>query len=205
MSTHLYLRASTRDQDANRAKNSLLEFARQKNLSVVAVYSENISGTQLERPELNRLLECAKQSDILLVESVDRLSRLSINDWEKLKHTIKLKGLRLVIADLPTSHEMFGQGITGEVMQVINSMLIDLMATMARLDQQKRVERIREGLINKRINDPTWSPRGKQKNKELWDRVKSIISRNPDLSMQEVAKLADCGVATVYRIKREAP
>ncbi len=34
-------------------------------------------------------------------------------------------------------------------MDVINNMLIDLMATMARLDQEKRVERIKQGLENK--------------------------------------------------------
>lgn len=39
---------------------------------------------------------------MLLVESVDRLSRLSQADWDTLKGTIKAKGLRFVVADLPT-------------------------------------------------------------------------------------------------------
>ena len=36
------------------------------------------------------------------------------------------------------------KGITGQIMEVINNMLLDLMATMARLDQEKRVERINQ-------------------------------------------------------------
>src|SRR6218665_2038034 len=132
MNTHLYLRASTKDQDANRARRYLKEFAEAKGLFVTGIYSENISGTKLDRPELMKLLDSAEKNDVLLVESVDRLSRLAVHDWETLKSTIRAKGLRLVIADLPTSHEMFGSGITGEVMRVINDMLIDLMATMAR-------------------------------------------------------------------------
>jgi DNA invertase Pin-like site-specific DNA recombinase len=150
-----------------------------------------------------RLLDTAQPGEILLCESVDRLSRLSQTDWETLKATIKAKGLRLVIADLPTSWEMATDGITGEVMRVINDMLIELMQTMARLDQVKRVDRINEGLKNKRIAEPEWKPAGKGKNAALWEQVKSLMVKHPTMSADQIAKLADCGVATVYRIKRE--
>src|SRR5450830_2130065 len=100
MNAHLYLRASTKDQDANRAKASLEAFAAEKSLVIAGIYSENISGTKLERPELMRLLDVAQPGECILCESVDRLSRLSQGDWETLKGTIKAKGLRLVIADL---------------------------------------------------------------------------------------------------------
>lgn len=204
MKAHLYLRASTKDQDANRAKSSLEAFAAEKGLLVAAIYAENISGTKLNRPELMRLLDTAAKGDVLLVESVDRLSRLSTDDWETLKAAIKAKGLRLVIADLPTSHMMVEEkGITGQIMEVINSMLLDLMATMARLDQEKRVERIIQGLENKKAADPDWKPAGKSKNAAMWDKVASLMAKHPSMSADQVAKLADCGVATVYRIKRE--
>ena len=101
MNAHLYLRASTKDQDANRAKVTLELFAAEKGLSIVGVYAENISGTKLHRPQLLALLDTAEKGDVLLVESVDRLSRLSQADWDTLKGTIKAKGLRLVVADLP--------------------------------------------------------------------------------------------------------
>ncbi len=42
-------------------------------------YVENESGTKLDRPVLNKLLDESKNGDTLLVESVDRLSRLSQN------------------------------------------------------------------------------------------------------------------------------
>nr|WP_269805919.1 recombinase family protein [Pseudomonas asiatica] len=200
----MYLRASTKDQDALRAKSLLEVFAADKGLAVVGTYSENISGTKLNRPELMRLLETAQKGEVLLVESVDRLSRLSQADWETLKATIKGKGLRLVIADLPTSHMMVeDKGITGQIMEVINNMLLDLMATMARLDQEKRVERIRQGLENKRAADPEWRPTGKGKNVAMWEKVITIMTKHPTMSADDVAKLAECGVATVYRIKRE--
>jgi Site-specific recombinases, DNA invertase Pin homologs len=204
MNAHLYLRASTKDQDANRAKVPLELFAVEKGLSIAGVYAENISGTKLNRPELLTLLDTAESGDVLLVESVDRLSRLSQADWDALKSTIKAKGLRLVVADLPTSHMLVeAKGITGQIMDVINNMLIDLMATMARLDQEKRVERIKQGLDNKRAAEPEWKPSGKGRNATKWANVQSLMIKHPTMSADQIAKLADCGVATVYRIKKE--
>ncbi|OBY90135.1 resolvase [Pseudomonas sp. AU11447] len=201
MNAHLYLRASTDDQDANRAKQSLIAFAQEKEMAVVDVYAENISGTKLERPELLRLLNAAHACDVLLVESVDRLSRLSQADWETLKGVIKSKGLRLVVQDLGTTHQLVtDQGITGQIMDVINGMLIDLMATMARLDQEKRVERIKQGLENKRQRGEKVG--GKGRNQEKWNKVTDLLKRNGN-TMEEIAKLADVGIATVYRIKKE--
>lgn len=205
MNAHLYLRASTKDQDANRAKTALELFAVEKGLSIAGIYAENISGTKLDRPQLLALLDTAEKGDVLLVESVDRLSRLSQADWDTLKATIKAKGLRLVVADLPTSHmQVEAKGITGQIMDVINSMLIDLMATMARLDQEKRVERIKQGLENKRAADPEWKPAGKGRNAAKWAEVNSLMVKHPTMSADEIATLAKCGVATVYRIKKEA-
>jgi DNA invertase Pin-like site-specific DNA recombinase len=203
MKAHLYLRASTKDQDAQRALTLLQQFAQDHNLSVAGTYSENISGTKLQRPELTKLLATAAAGDILLVESVDRLSRLSQADWGNLKSTIKAKGLKLVIADLPTSHQLIDDtGISGQIMAVINDMLIDLMATMSRLDQDKRVERINQGLANKKAENPEWKPTGKSRNTDKWNKVKTHLA-NDKLTIEEIAKLSDVGVATVYRIKKE--
>lgn len=66
MNTHLYLRASTKDQDAHRAKVALESFAADKGLHITDVYAENISGTKLLRPELMRLLDTAEKGEVLL-------------------------------------------------------------------------------------------------------------------------------------------
>ncbi|ROO35370.1 resolvase [Pseudomonas sp. AF76] len=204
MNAHLYLRASTKDQDANRAKTSLEAFAAEKSLTVVGIYAENISGTKLNRPELMKLLEAAQPGDVLLCESVDRLSRLTQAEWGTLKAAIEAKGLRLVVMTLPTTHALIqAGGVEGAVMTVINNMLVDLMAAMARIDQDARVERIKQGLYNKRVADPDWKPAGKGKNAELWKKVQEAMVKHPTMNADELAKLVGCGVATVYRIKRE--
>jgi len=203
MKAHLYLRASTDRQDALRADALLKDFATQKGLQVADTYVEHASGTKLDRPELMRLLDTAQQGDCIVVESVDRLSRLSQRDWSKLKGIIDNKGLRLVVVDLPTSHGVISVGIAGEVLAVVNNMLIDLMATMARLDQEKRVERIQQGLERKRQADPEWKPTGRNKDESLRVKVKSYLAKG-GLTKDDIAKLCGCGVATVYRIAKEA-
>ena len=203
MNAHLYLRASTKEQDAERALSLLQSFASEKGLTVAGIYSENISGTRLDRPELTKLLNTAQAGDVLVVESVDRLSRLSHEDWESLKAAITSKGLRLVVADLPTSHMLVtDKGITGQIMQVINGMLIDLMATMARLDQEKRVERIKQGIANKKAENPEWKATGKKRNTAKWEQIKGYLVKGGN-TVEEIAKLCDVGVATVYRVKKE--
>ena len=204
MQAHLYLRASTKDQDAERALSMLQHFATEKGLTVAGVYSENISGTKLERPELTKLLNTAQSGDVLVVESVDRLSRLSHEDWESLKAAINSKGLRLVVADLPTSHLLVtDKGITGQIMQVINGMLIDLMATMARLDQEKRVERIKQGIAKKKAENPEWKATGKKRNTAKWEQIQGYLAKG-GFTVEEIAKLCDVGIATVYRVKKQA-
>ena len=100
-----YLRASTEEQDAGRARASLDQFATDHNKVIASVYLENASGASADRPELLRLLKDARKGDVLLVESIDRLSRLPVDDWQKLKTAIDSKGLRIVALDLPTSHQ----------------------------------------------------------------------------------------------------
>jgi DNA invertase Pin-like site-specific DNA recombinase len=159
----------------------------------------------LSSPELMRLLHAAQPGECIVCESVDRLSRLSQSDWDILKGKIKAKDLRLVIADLPTTHMMIeDKGMTGQIMVVINSMLLDLMATMARLNQEKSVERIKQGLETNVWQTQNWTPKGKSKNVEKWAKVQMLMAKHPTMSAEDIAKLAEVGVATVYRIKRGA-
>jgi DNA invertase Pin-like site-specific DNA recombinase len=193
MTTRIYVRASTKDQSAERALDDLINFA--KDYSEIYVsYIENFSGTKLDRPVLTKLLDEAQQGDMLLVESVDRLSRLSQDDFSILKQRIKDKGLRLVVADLPTTHAQ-QNGMTGEILRVINDMLIDLLATMAKLDNDKRKERIKQGLARS-----GYQPKGKKADIAKHDRIKALNSKN--LTKEEIAKAVGCGVATVYRVLR---
>lgn len=144
-----YLRASTEGQDATRAKEALERFCEERGLKIAAYYPENESGTKLDRPELFRLLADANRGDILLTEQVDRLSRLRADDWERLKGLIRDRGVKVVALDLPTSHQMVAPNadeFSGRMLDAINSMMLDMLAAIARKDLEDRKRRAAEGI-----------------------------------------------------------
>ncbi len=152
-----YLRASTEDQFADRAKEMLEQFFQERGHKIASYYRENISGTKLDRPELGRLLMDSHRNDILLVEQIDRLTRLSNTDWMTLKKQIEQHELRIVSLDVPTSCQALSEKapsqadpITRAVITAINNMLIDLMAAMSHKDWLSRLQRQKQG-IDERI------------------------------------------------------
>jgi len=148
-----YLRASTEDQFADRAKEMLESFVQERGYKIASFYRENISGTKLDRPELGRLLMDSHHNDILLVEQIDRLTRLSNSDWMTLKKQIEHYELRIVSLDVPTSWQALSDKepsqsdpITRAVISAINNMLIDLMAAMSHKDWLSRRQRQKQGI-----------------------------------------------------------
>src|SRR3954454_6096429 len=103
MLARAYLRASTSEQDATRARNQVEGFAAERALRIAGWYVENESGAKLARPELFLLLADSRPGDVLLVEQVDRLSRLSDADWKRLRSELADRQIRVVALDLPTS------------------------------------------------------------------------------------------------------
>ena len=97
------------------------------------------------------------------------------------------------MADLPTTHSTNG-GMTGEILNVINAMLIDLLATMAKLDNDKRKERIKQGLARS-----GYVPTGKKANTAKHERIKQLLNKG-DMTKEEIAKAVGVGIATIYRV-----
>lgn len=58
-----YLRASSEDQYADRAKNMLNDFVEERGWRIANYYREHINGTKLERLERSRLLSDSLQGD----------------------------------------------------------------------------------------------------------------------------------------------
>jgi len=148
MYVRAYLRASTKEQDAGRAKSDLIEFAKEWGLQIVSFYIENESGASLQRPELFRLLSDCHEGDILLVEQVDRLSRLNNEDWQRLKAELQSRRVRVVALDLPTSWMMTANSddITGRMLDALNAMMLDMLAAIARKDYIDRRRRQAQGI-----------------------------------------------------------
>ena len=213
MTIRAYLRASTNKQDANRAEQSLKDFVRQFGQKIDVFYRENESGTKLNRPQLNQLLaDCDTDSqgngDILLVEDIDRLTRLKPSEWEILDGRIKAKGVKLVVMSLPLSHEPLKadiathDDITRAVMKGMNDMMIQILATIARNDYDKRRYRQRQG-IDKVLADPKTHRtkyKGKQANTKQYERILRLVDSHH--TYKEIKETLNVSNDTIVNAKK---
>ncbi len=192
-----YLRASTDDQDAQRARRALQAFADQHRLVVASWYVENESGAKLGRQELQRLISDAHPGDVLLVEQVDRLSRLAAGDWDTLKATLSAKRIRVVALDLPTSWLGAGAALdeaTEGLVRAVNAMLLDMLAVMARKDYTDRRRRQAEGIEKAKAQGLY---RGRQADAKRHATILALLDGGK--SWSQVQKLTDASRSTILR------
>lgn len=194
-----YLRASTAGQDAGRALSDLEAFVKDKGLKVACWFSENESGSKLNRPELFRLLEVASAGDVLLCEQVDRLSRLDSEDWQKLQTIIKSKGIRVVALDLPTSHQLLttGDEFTNRMLEALNSMMLDMLAAIARKDYEDRRRRQAQGVAKAKEKGRY---KGRPVDTQLHSNVAELLKEGK--SYNKIQELLGCSRATVAKISK---
>jgi DNA invertase Pin-like site-specific DNA recombinase len=204
MFVRAYLRASTSEQDASRAKEQLKAFAAERRLKIAACYVENESGAKLARPELFRLIAASHPGDILLVEQVDRLSRLTAEDWERLKSELTSRRVRVVALDLPTSWMMAtnaGDEFTGRMFEAINGMLLDVLAAVARKDYVDRRRRQAQGQAKAKSEGKY---KGRPEDTDRNDGIARMLTSGQ--SWSSIQAIAGCGRATIAKIaKRQAP
>ncbi|ACB33222.1 Resolvase domain [Leptothrix cholodnii SP-6] len=146
-----YLRASTEDQNADRARADLEKFAADHGVKIVALYRENESGAKLDRPKLFDLINDAHPGDVLLIEQVDRLTRLNATDREKLFKALDDKGILVVSLDLPLSHQALKQDTamdetTRDILKAMNRMMLQMFAAFSRKDYEDRRRRQAQGI-----------------------------------------------------------
>ncbi|CNK97421.1 TPA: recombinase family protein [Yersinia enterocolitica] len=153
------------------------------------VLTEKVSGKSTsDRPVLQNLLSQLRAGDTLLALSIDRLAR-------------NTKDL-LELVD-----ELIEQGVT--VKFVDNNMSFDNSpASRLILTMMGAVAEFERGIIASRRNEGISLARqagrykGKQKNQELHNKIIDMLQAGKN-TPDEIAKLCDCGRATVFRVKKE--
>ena len=195
---YAYLRASTSEQDANRARQQLDQFVAEHGQRIAAYFVENISGATLHRPELMRLLDTAKPGDTLLVESIDRLSRLANEDWEKLKRMISENGINIVAIDLPTTYMVLGNDeLTSSIMRAINVLIIDILAAVARKDYVMRRQRQAQGIVKGKKEGKY---RGRRPNTEKHNAIIEMLRHG--ISYSGIERTIGVSRATIARVRQ---
>jgi DNA invertase Pin-like site-specific DNA recombinase len=202
MFVRAYLRASTQEQDAQRARAALDAFAAERGLTIASYYAENESGASLKRPELFRLLNESRPGDVLLIEQVDRLSRLNGGDWLELKAKVQAKGVRVVALDLPTSWQLATQGddLTQRMLEALNGMMLDMLAAIARKDYEDRRRRTAQGIAKAKLIEGKYQ--GRPADTERNGAILSMLKKGSTWS--EVCKATGASRSTLSRLVKGA-
>lgn len=188
------------EQDALRSKNRLKEFAALHGHRIAGWYVENASGASLNRPELTRMLSDMEPGDVILIEQVDRLSRLNDAGWEILRKEITDKRLSVVSLDLPTSHIALTNAVsddfTRSMLKAVNGMMLDMLAAIARKDYEDRRRRQAEGISKAKAEGRY---RGRVADAQKHELIRTLRLINGK-SLRETARLAGVSKMTVIRV-----
>jgi len=154
----------------------------------------------LDRPELFQLLADCEPGDVLLVEQVDRLSRLTSPDWLRLRGLIDAKQVRIVALDLPTSWSLTAPAdeFTGRMFAAVNAMMLDVLAAVARKDYENRRRRQAEGTARAKAADFYM---GRPENKTRNAAISSLLANGR--SWREIMDATGCSRTLLAKIARD--
>lgn len=93
-----YVRVSTQTQRYDRQIKNILDYAGE--LSIEKIYREKFTGTKVERPEFQKLLKVVKSGDVIIFDSVSRMSRDAQEGFE-IYMDLFTKGIELVFIKEP--------------------------------------------------------------------------------------------------------
>jgi DNA invertase Pin-like site-specific DNA recombinase len=201
MNARAYLRASTDEQDASRAREQVEAFAAERGLSIVGTYVESQSGAKLVRPELFRLIADSRPGDVLLVEQIDRLSRLLDADRRKLRTELEARQIRIVALDVPTSWQLAAPGdeFTARMFAALNAMILDMLAAVARKDYEDRRRRQAQGIVKaKAAGAYRGRPEDTARNAGIAGMLRS------GMSWTAIQEATGCSRATIAKVRARA-
>ncbi len=138
----LYLRVSTRDQSVENQERELRQWADRLGFEVAAVYADTASGSRSDREALAAVLAGAHRREfgVLLIWSLDRLSREGIGATARYLEQLRAAGVRVMSHQEPWLD-------TGGPM---GDLLVAIFAWVAQQERQRISERVRAGLARAR-------------------------------------------------------
>jgi len=149
MAIYGYHRTSTSEQNLDRGVSAIKAFCEKNNFQLAEIFTDQQTGKNFERPDYALLKRIAKKpGDIILISELDRLGRNKEDTLRELQHYKDL-GVRLMILEIPTTlvdYSTMDDTIANMLMETINTMLIEMYATLAHAEMLKREKRQREGI-----------------------------------------------------------
>ncbi|RDW17012.1 recombinase family protein [Oceanobacillus arenosus] len=146
MKAALYIRVSTREQIENYSipsqKEKLEAYCKSKGWEIYDFYIDGgFSGSNTDRPDLQRMISDIKEIDVVMVYKLDRLSRSQKDTLELIEDTFLKNNVEFVsLTETLDTSSPFGRAMIG------------ILSVFAQLERENIAERMRNGHI-KRAED----------------------------------------------------
>lgn len=206
MNVYGYHRTSTVEQHLDRGLEEIKRFCEENDYNLVEIFTDQKTGRNFERPSYKLLRnKVLRAGDILIITELDRLGRDKKAILDELRW-FKEHDIRVMILELPTTLiqiQKMDNSIAEMLLEAVGNMLIELYASMAQAEMEKKDKRQREGIMAKKERGE-WDDYGRPRKMSLeefskkYEKVQSGEKR-PFQLMRELGMTK----ATFYRYKKE--
>ena len=188
-----YARVSSRDQNADRQIEALKAFG----VSERNIYTDKSSGKDTERKAYKALKDAVLRSgDTLVVKELDRLSRNKTDIKRELEY-FRSKGIRVKILDIPTTLTDFPDEQSW-IMDMVNTVLIEVIASIAEAERMKIRQRQLEGIEQARKKNVKFG-RPRAKKPDEWDECRAKV-KSGEIKAVDAMKRMKLKRGTYYKM-----
>ncbi|MCI7169654.1 recombinase family protein [bacterium] len=206
MKTVAYHRTSTADQHLDRGIAELTKYCAEHEIQLYKnkVYTDQQTGKNFNRPRYQMLKEEILESgDTLIVTEIDRLGRNKKATLNELRF-FQDNNIRVMVLELPTTLlpiEDMENSMAKMMLETINNMMIELYASMAQAEMEKKEKRQREGIEAKKARGE-WSDYGRPRIMDINEFAKQYqaVERGEKKPFELIKELG-MTKATFYRYK----
>lgn len=149
MNVYGYHRTSTTEQHLDRGITEITQYCESNNIILEKIFTDQQTGKNFNRPRYQVMKEDVLRSgDTLIITELDRLGRNKRDTMKEIQY-YKDNGIRLMVLELPTTLIDFStmQEATAKMMlECINNMMLELYASMAQAEIEKKEKRQSEGI-----------------------------------------------------------
>lgn len=202
MKRYGYHRTSTREQHLDRGITEINAYCDANNLELEKIFTDQQTGKNFNRPRYTIMKEdVLRAGDELIITEVDRLGRNKQETLKELQY-YRDNGIRVKILELPTTLmdlSAMDNTMASMIMETINNMLIELYATMAQAEIEKKEKRQKEGIQAKKERGE-WDDYGRpaiMSQEEFAEHYQKVLSG--ELRPFELMKRLGMSKSTYYR------
>ena len=201
-----YHRTSTKEQHLDRGITEITSFCERNNIKLEKIYTDQQTGKNFNRPRYTVLKEdVLRPGDTLIITELDRMGRNKREILIELRYFAD-KGVRVMILEIPTTTQdlsSLNNSMAKMIMETINNMLLELYATLAQAEIEKKEKRQKEGIEEKKCRGE-WDDYGRPKipKPKNWDEVYNKW-KHGEITAVVAMKLTGLKRSTFYRIVKE--